>query len=499
MTLFANAITKDYGHVRALKGADITLESGEVRALLGGNGSGKSTMSKILTGVTAPSTGGISIDGAPVSINGPRDASTLGIAATYQEVALAGDLTVAENLGVTRLPRRFGILSAPNRHRSLLTESLERVSLNEDILGERVRDLDLEQRSLVELARVLGTRPRYVVFDELTASLRAHQVDLVGDIIRELADDGAGILFVSHRLEEVERFCDVATVLRSGRVVLDGSLKTLTIEDLVTAMTGEKQNEGDRRRTVRASISAGATVLSAEDLLVDGAAGPVSVHSRAGEILGVAGLSGQGQGEMLRALAGTSRATGRILVGTKSMNSGKVDEFVSCGVGFVSGERDREMSFGVRNVDENARSVSLTQRRSIDIGAILETLKLPKSHRRAMMSGLSGGQQQKVVLGRWLTMSPVVLVADDPTRGVDIGARREIHRLLRKIAEAGTGVVLTSSDDHELAEICDRVLIVYRGQIVQELTGDNVTEQQIADASVRSGTSTKLSGKAALL
>lgn len=487
MTLRVQNVTKDYGHVRALQGADLVLRPGEIRALLGGNGSGKSTLTKVLTGVTAPDGGTIVIDGAEALVAGPNAAARLGIAATYQEVALAGDLTVAENLCVRRMPTRLKLLAAPSRSRDSLSSALDRVGLSSSILDSYVRDLDLEQRSLVELARVLASQPKYVVLDELTASLRAERVDLVGDIIAELAASGTAVLFVSHRLEEIERFCTSATVLRNGRVVLDGSLSELSIEDLVTAMTGETQAADDRRRVVRASGDAGGAVLNAEQLRVRGASGPISLTLESKTVTGIAGLSGQGQGEMLRALAGTAPAEGTITVDGRTLSLGHVREFVSHGIGFVSGERDREMSFGVRTVDENARSVSLSRRKQFDVGAMLSRLQLPSTHRKAAMSGLSGGQQQKVILGRWLGSTPTVLVADDPTRGIDIGARREIHQLIREIADAGSAVLITSSDDHELAEVCDRVIVIYRGEKVAELSGADVTEQKIADASVRSG------------
>ncbi|MDI9894582.1 sugar ABC transporter ATP-binding protein [Rhodococcus sp. IEGM 1381] len=487
MTLRVQNIVKDYGHVRALQGVDLVLQPGEIRALLGGNGSGKSTLTKVLTGVTSPDGGTIGIDGAEAHVRGPNASARLGIAATYQEVALAGDLTVAENLCVRKMPTRLKFLSAPARANEVLASALVRVGLAPSILSSYVRDLDLEQRSLVELARVLAARPKYVVLDELTASLRAERVELVGEIIAELAAAGTAILFVSHRLEEIERFCTNATVLRSGRVVLDGSLSELTIEDLVTAMTGETEVADDRRRVVRATEGAGDAVLVADQLKVPGAHGPISLTLRAKTVTGIAGLSGQGQGELLRALAGTAPAEGSITVDGRLVPPGNVREFVSRGVGFVSGERDREMAFGVRSVDENARSVSLSRKKSFDVGALLSRLQLPSTHRRAAMGGLSGGQQQKVILGRWLGSTPTVLVADDPTRGIDIGARREIHRLVREVADSGSAVVLTSSDDHELAEVCDRVVVIYRGEKVAELSGTDVTEQKIADASVRSG------------
>ncbi|OZE21471.1 hypothetical protein CH262_19160 [Rhodococcus sp. 05-2255-1e] len=487
MALRVQNITKDYGHVRALQGADLTLQPGEVRALLGGNGSGKSTLTKVITGVTAADTGTIEIDGEKVDISGPSTAARLGIAATYQEVSLAGDLTVAENLCVRRMPTRLKLLSAPSRERDAMSSALDRVGLSAAVLGSYVRDLDLEQRSLVELARVLAARPKYVVLDELTASLRAERVDLVGEVIADIAAGGSAVLFVSHRLEEIERFCTSATVLRNGRVVLDGSLSDLSIEDLVTSMTGEEQVADDRRRVVRAAEKAGDPVLVAEQVLVAGAAGPISLTLKAKTVTGIAGLSGQGQGELLRALAGTTAAEGTVTVDGRVLQLGQVRDFVSSGVGFVSGERDREMSFGVRTVDENARSVSLSRRMQFDVGAMLGRLQLPSTHRRAAMGGLSGGQQQKVILGRWLGSTPSVLVADDPTRGIDIGARREIHRLVREIADSGSAVLMTSSDDHELAEVCDRVIVVYRGERVVELYGADVTEQKISDASVRSG------------
>jgi ABC-type sugar transport system ATPase subunit len=484
--LVAEDVHKRFGPVRALEGARLRMVPGQVRALVGGNGSGKSTFAKVLTGVLAADRARLVVDGVEVPHRGPATAGRLRIAATYQEVALADDLSVAENLALDRLPRRLGLLAAPGRARTRALGALERVALPATVLDRKVRELPLDQRALAELAKLLLDEPRFAILDELTASLRREQVERVGALLRELTADGVAVLYVSHRLEEIAELCDAATVLRNGRTVLEeDALADRPLDDLVAAMTGAGGEVGAARTRRAGREPAGEPVLEVEGLRVAGSPAPVSLRCAAGEVVGLAGLSGHGQSELLRTLAGARRGDGgQVRLRGRPLHLGAVRDAVREGVGFLSGEREREMAFGARSVGENLTVVAQATGRRLPADPLLDRLGLPATHRRAPMRSLSGGNQQKVIVGRWLGLEPHVLLADDPTRGVDVATRARIHALLRELADAGSAVLLASSDDRELGELCDRVYVLYRGAIVQELAGDEVDEHAIAHAAV---------------
>jgi ribose transport system ATP-binding protein len=487
--LTVSGMAKNFGHVQALKNIDLLVRAGTVHALMGGNGSGKSTLSKALLGVIRPDTGRIDVAGGHRIVD-PMSSRAAGVYGTYQETALSGDLTVAENILIDALPTRLGLASTRSTDTSL-TDVIDRVGLAAGVLDTKVRELPLDQRCLAELARVLVHRPRLLIIDELTASLRRDQVARVGTILREAADNGSAVLFVSHRLEEVDEFCDSATVLRNGRTVLHTDrLAEQRLDDLMTAMTGGATRTGAaaRQRQVSHRVTASPAempvkVLDVEDLEVAEFTSQVSLHGNAGEIVGISGLSGNGQSELLRSLYGAlGKRAGAVRIDGAPVRIRSVADAVRGGIGYISGEREREMVFGHRSIDENLGVVAMAFKKLMDPALVMQRMALV-THKRAQIRTLSGGNQQKVVVGRWLGITPRVLLADDPTRGVDVQTRNEIHGLLREMvtANASTAVVV-SSDDRELAEICDRVYILHRGQVVEALAGQDVTEEAIAHA-----------------
>lgn len=483
--LIARDVHKAFGPVVALRGATLPMVPGTVRALLGGNGSGKSTFAKILLGVLAADRGGFELDGRPVDHRGPATSHEFRIHGTFQETSLANDLSVAENLLIGQLPSVAGTWAAPLRRRSVLEAALDRVGLPAAILRSKARDLPLDRRCLVELARVLMQQPRFVILDELTASLRREQVERVGETVRELARADVAVVYVSHRLEEIEAFCDSATVLRNGRTVLDtADLTEHTTDDLLAAMTGKDLAEESAARSRLRSRATGAAQLEVRGLRVEQFETEIDLQVRSGEIVGLAGLGGNGQSEVLRALfgAGNGRPP-HVRVQGRDVTLRRVTDAVRNGIGFVSGDREREMSFGHRSIVENLGVVAEHAGRKVAVEPLMQRMRLV-AHRRAPMRSLSGGNQQKVIVGRWLGVQPRVLLADDPTRGVDVSTRAEIHRLLRELTDEGSGVLLTSSDDLELAEVCDRVYVLYAGRVVAELTGDAVNEETIGRVSV---------------
>ncbi|MGH3642377.1 MAG: sugar ABC transporter ATP-binding protein [Mycobacterium sp.] len=487
--LTVTGMAKNFGHVQALKNVDLHVRAGTVHALMGGNGSGKSTLSKALLGVIRPDAGRIDVDGGHQIVD-PVTSRAAGVYGTYQETALAGDLTVTENILIDALPTRLGLASTRTID-TTITDVIDRVGLTPAILDTKVRDLPLDQRCLAELARVLVHRPRLLIVDELTASLRRDQVVRVGAILREVAGSGSAVLFVSHRLEEVTEFCDSATVLRNGRTVVHADrLAEHPLDDLMAAMTGSGATAGSaaRQRQVRTDTASTerdepATVLGVDDLAVTEFASTVSLHANPGEIVGISGLSGNGQSELLRSLYGAlGHRDGAIRVDGEPVRIRSVADAVRSGIGYISGEREREMVFGHRSIDENLGVVAMAFKKAFDPRLVMQRMALV-THERAQIRTLSGGNQQKVVVGRWLGIKPRVLLADDPTRGVDVQTRNEIHGLIREMVTANaSAAVVVSSDDHELAEICDRVYILHQGHVVDELAGDNVTEEAIAHA-----------------
>jgi ribose transport system ATP-binding protein len=477
-------VHKRFGPVVALNGASVRLAAGEVRALVGGNGSGKSTLAKILMGILDADRSHLEIGGE--TSEGTRANEAIRITGTFQEVSLLDDLSVQENLLLVRLPRRLGLFASPRKARSLTTHALEQVLLPASVLDTKVRDLPLDQRALAELAKVLLSDPQVVIMDELTASLRAEQVEQVGTLLRELSSHGVATLFVSHRLEEVQEFCTTCTVLRNGATVLEtDNLATRSMSDYVGAMTATGGDSGaSRTRRTRAG-EAGGVLLDVQGMSMAGWRGHLSrLHADAGEIIGLGGLAGNGQSEMLRGLFGSTPSSVESLeVDGDVVTRHSLRRSLKRGIGFISGEREREMVFGQRSVDENLSVVAQSLKKAFSSRALMDRMQVVGQPKHAMRS-LSGGNQQKVIVGRWLQLRPKVLLADDPTRGVDVATRGEIHRLLRELTDEGSTVVLTSSDDRELAEICDRVYVIYRGRIVAELTGDEVTEEDIGRVSI---------------
>ncbi len=488
--LEVTGVHKRFGNVVALDGASVHVSPGEVRALIGGNGSGKTTLSKVLLGILEADDAQLSVRGVAHAVNerGERSDHGLRIAGTSQEVSLLDDLTVAENLLLTKLPRRLGLLSSPSARSSVTTAALDRVLLPSSLLNRKVRDLPLDQRALAELAKVLLEQPEVLIMDELTASLRAEQVEQVASLLSELSQGGMATLFVSHRLEEVEAICTSCTVLRNGVTVLEtDDIKAHSMAEYVAAMTATGNGSGSTRtrsRRVASGEHDGEVILDVQGLTVPGWGSSVSIQGRGGEIVGLGGLAGNGQAEILRAVFGAvPTPVDQLSVGSSVISQHSVRSAISHGIGFLSGEREREMSFGQRSVDENVRVVAHGLKRHLSTQDLLARMRTKGSPRQAMRN-LSGGNQQKVIIGRWLGVDLKVLLADDPTRGVDVATREEIHQLLRELTEKGSTVVLTSSDDRELAEICDRVYVVYRGRVIAELDGDDVSEAEIGRVSI---------------
>lgn len=484
-------IGKRFGAVTALKDASLRLAPGEIRALLGANGSGKSTLVKVLGGMLNPDDGRILLDNQPLSIRSPGDARKRGIAVAYQDLSLVPKLTVAENILLGQEPlTRLGFVEK-RQVRSRAFDILAELHVNanpESLAGT----LDPAAQSLVEVAKALAWRPRILILDEVTASLHHNEVARLFHLLRAMRAEGLATLFVSHRFDEVFALCSTATILRSGETVASVDIADIDEAELVYFMTG-KRPETVQNTEVIQEPAGRSTVLSLDNVEVQPKVKGVSLHVSAGEIVGLAGLQGQGQAEFLRAVYGLLPFSGGSMsfCGTPVMFRSP-QQAVRNGLGFISGDREREGILPVRSVMENLLQVKLAFRRLTGILKLraLEAEAQQMIDRLSILSGgvhhaansLSGGNQQKLIVGRWLMVRPKLLLLDDPTKGVDISARREIHELLREMARNGVAVIISSSDNQELLEIAERIYVFYEGRITSELAAEEKTEGRLIAA-----------------
>ncbi|TQS43402.1 ATP-binding cassette domain-containing protein [Cryptosporangium phraense] len=481
-------ISKHYAGVRALQGVDLRLTSGEVHALLGENGAGKSTLMGIASGSTVPDEGGeIVIDGEPVAQYTPAVATAAGIAIVHQHPAVLPDLTVAENM----------LIAVPKQHRHgerWMQALLDRVGCTAD-LKVRVETLGVADRQLLELAKALALEPRVLILDEPTAALGADAVEVLFAEVRRAAEVGTAVVYITHRLAEVRQLADRVTVLRDGTVQGSERVDDITDDEILRMIVGRAvESTFPPKRAYRPDAS---PVLTVERL-----AGPgfddVSFTVRPGEIVGLAGIVGNGQAEVLRALAGLLPAHGTARLINSDVPLGDPVAARRTGVAYLPADRHGEGLLMRLSVRENAAIGALRRfvRNGLVSGSAERTAVAEQSRdldirtpsAEAPVSALSGGNQQKVALARALLSEPALVLADEPTQGVDVGARAEIYRILRDVAESGVPVLVVSSDGKELEGLCDRVLVLSRGHLLTELTGDEVTEERMTGAIVTSTT-----------
>ncbi|HEY1915243.1 MAG TPA: sugar ABC transporter ATP-binding protein [Streptosporangiaceae bacterium] len=505
--LEAAGVSKHYGGVAALAPTDFTVRPGTVHALLGENGAGKSTLVKILTGSVAPDQGRLLIDGSPVRFAHTADAARGGVAVVSQELSLFPELSVLANLFTMREPRRRGLLDRREMARRA-APVLEELGLAVDVtrpLGE----LSLPAQQLVEIGRALLTEPRVLVLDEPTSALAADSTQNLLRLVRVLRSRGAGVVFVSHILEEVLSVADEVTVLRDGRTVLDREASAdLDIPAIVAAMLGaasrapgagpvpgeEGTGDGPAAPLPAAVVAAAGQPLQISGVRLTDESPALDLTAPPGEILGLAGLAGAGQQHLLELMAGLAKPrTGQVLLPGGRPVPRPRRAAVAAGVALVSGDRRRLGLMLDKPLWENiaqVRSVALRRdgvfiRRSElrrRAAGYLQKLGIKARSVDSPAGALSGGNQQKVVVATWLELEPSVLLLDDPTRGVDVGAKREMHALIRAMADAGAVVVLCSTDNQELAELCDRVAVFYQGALAGELAGARLDQHTLLES-----------------
>jgi ribose transport system ATP-binding protein len=484
-----NGISKRYGGVRALEGARLECASGRIHAVLGENGAGKSTLIKVMAGVVKPDAGIMELDGRLVAFREPAAAMEAGIACIFQELSLIPDLSVADNILITCPPTRFGLIDRPSQRR-LAEEALARAGAGGIHPLSRVKDLPLSRRQMVEIAKALARHPKILVLDEATSALTAADVERVFGVLKQLRSEGLAIVFISHRMHEIAELADDCTVFRNGRYVASFKAGTKSDEAIVEMMIGREYktvfppkpgHQMDRPPALKVKNLAWAGRLKGIDLSV-----------RPGEVVGLGGLDGQGQHELLLALFGVLvGVSGEIEVGGKpiTVRSPFAAKSRAVRMAFIPEDRKTEGLMLPMSVRHNLSFAAIEQFSSCGlintkaeeaaIDQMIRLLQIRSDGIDGPVGALSGGNQQKVVIGKWLLTKPRIILLNDPTRGVDVGTKQEFYHRVRWLADEGAAILFYSTDYDELIGCCDRVLVLYDGAAVQVLEGDAITERNL--------------------
>lgn len=484
--LTMRGISKTYGSAAALQNVDFSVKPGEVHALIGENGAGKSTLLNILSGVRPADSGEISVNGAAVQMKNPLSARQAGIAMIHQELQHVPELSVAQNMFLGRPLTRAGGLWV-DKQAQLARAALLLKQLDPTIdPAAPIKSLKVSQQQIVEIARALLDDAKIIAMDEPTSSLTPREFDRLAELIADLKAMGVSLIYVSHKMNEIFRVCDRATIMRDGRQVGVVNICDENEESIVARMVGRKIEKLAHNAWVTER-----EVLRVENLARGNEISPASFSVRAGEVLGIAGLVGAGRTELLKLIAGLDkRSGGSVFVNGQPVRNHNVSAAIRAGIGLVPEDRKKEGIIKARAVKMNMALPSLRQftragivsRQKLNRAAqeVMSDLKLRPLDIEKTIGTLSGGNQQKVIIGRWVAADANVFLFDEPTRGIDIGAKSEIYNLIEKLAQAGKAIVVVSSEMTEIIRISDRVLVMREGKITKELTDDAITEENIA-------------------
>ncbi|WP_127903583.1 sugar ABC transporter ATP-binding protein [Solirhodobacter olei] len=506
--LRVEGVSKHYGGVRALEDVQFACRAGSIHALLGENGAGKSTFIKILSGVVQPDTGKIELGGRPMAFATPGEASAAGVSCIFQELSLLPDLSVADNICITAPPRRFGLIDKAGQRR-LASEMLARIG-GEDIHPDApVGELPLSRQQMVEIAKALARNPKVLILDEATSALTAGDVAKVFALLKRLREEGMAIIYISHRMNEIAELADDCTVFRNGRYIETFRAGTKTDNEIVEMMIGREYSSafpplGDTMR-------AGSPALSVKNLSWAGELKDITLSVSPGEVVGLGGLDGQGQRQFLLALFGALIGVGgEIEIAGKPVKIGSPKQAKSPELGLALIPEDRKneglmlpmtvrenLSFAALDTVSRFGRVDRAKENEL-IDEIVRRLAIKADGVDGPVAALSGGNQQKVVIGKWLMTRPRIVLLNDPTRGIDVGTKQEIYQLLRQLAAEGTAILFYSTDYDELIGCCDRVAVFYDGTITRMLQGAELTEHNLVGAALNIGTPATEQKEAAL-
>ncbi len=483
--LTASGITKQFPGTLALDNVQLDLEAGEIHAIIGENGAGKSTLMKILAGVVTADSGQIHLNNSLINPETPGEALALGIATVHQELSLVPTLSVAENIFPGRLPTNmFGMVRFGELYRQA-QEVLDALDVAVDPRTP-VEMLSIANQQLVEIAKAISSDCKILILDEPTSALTDHEADQLLTFLQRLANDGVSILYISHKLKEIFMTANRVTVLRDGKYVGTHPVKDITPEDVIRMMVGRELGNiyPDKSQQV------GEKLLEVQDLRLPENNISNSFHLLEGEILGFAGLIGSGRSELAHALFGAApKASGKIWLHGKQVHINSPKDAIKLGLGYLTEDRKLAGLFLEMSLKQNVAATVLDkvsqgifvapakERQLAD--TYVQKLSVSTSSIEQEVRRLSGGNQQKVLVAKWLAIQPRILIVDEPTRGIDVGAKKEIHHLLRELAQSGVGVIIISSELPEIMGMCDRVLVMHEGAIVAEYAGEQATEENI--------------------
>jgi ribose transport system ATP-binding protein len=491
MTFFRmEGVSKRYGGVDALRDADLSVEVGRIHAILGENGAGKSTLIKVMAGVVQPDEGRMVLDGQAISLPSPAAASRSGIACVFQELSLLPDLSVADNIAIRNPPKRFGLIDRRVQRR-VAEEALARAG-GEDIHPlAPVKDLPLSRRQIVEIAKALARKPRILILDEATSALTAADVTRIYEVLKRLRSEGLALLYISHRMHEITELADECTVFRNGRNVATFPAGTKSDDEVVALMIGREYKHVFPAKPA-ALPGARQPVLEARGLSWAHRLKDVSLNLGAGEIVGLGGLDGQGQRELLLALFGVLRGvSGEVLIDGDPVAVTSPTRAKSAGVGMalIPEDRKTEGLMLPMSVRDNLSFAALGRFSRLGVvnrqaerdatDSMIRLLAIRTSGTDMPVASLSGGNQQKVLVAKWLMINPRIILLNDPTRGIDVGTKQEIYQLMRKLADSGAAILFYSTDYAELVGCCDRVLVLYDGGVKRVLVGSEITERAL--------------------
>jgi len=490
-------ISKFFAGIRALENVDFACAPGSIHAILGENGAGKSTLIKIMSGVLQPDAGEIRLEGRPVTFPTPHAANRAGIVCMFQELSLIPDLSVADNISISDPPRRFGLIDR-RAQIARAEELLARVRCEDVDPRALVRELSLSRRQMVEIAKALGRGPKVLILDEATSALTSRDVQTVYDLLKDLKAEGVASLFISHRMHEVDALCDTLSVFRNGQHIETFAKGEKTEREIVKLMIGrDVEAQFPPRPPQRAPDRRGEPLLKVQDLRWENKLNGIDLAVCRGEIVGLGGLDGQGQKELLLALFGALRdVDGEVVVGgRKGLPSSPASaKSAATRMALVPEDRKTEGLMLGMPISDNLLAASYAKisrgpfidpslaRQAVDDGIRKLQIKIGSADDPVMT--LSGGNQQKVVIAKWLMIDPDIILLNDPTRGIDVGTKQEIYRLMRELANEGKAILFYSSDYAELIGCCDRVSVLYGGRVVSEQEGDDITEESLVAASL---------------